>query len=126
MKSAVTTDKAPTPKWAYDQGVVSDGILYVSGQGPADPASGQMQLGSIEDETRQTLTNLLAIVQAAGGTVQDVVRVNVYLSDLNDFQAMNAVYAEFFGESKPARTTVGVQLLAGMKIEVDCIAHLPK
>ena len=122
MREKIKTSDAPAPKWPYSQGIAADGFIFVSGQGPADPQTGEMKLGDIKDETRQVLNNVAAILKAAGATVDDVVKVNVYLNDINDFVAMNDVYKDFFGESLPARTTVGAALAAGMKVEIDVIA----
>lgn len=126
MREKIATTDAPTPKWPYSQGIAADGFIFVSGQGPADPKTGQMKTGDIKEETRQTLNNVVAIIKAGGATVNDVVKVNVYLRDINDFAAMNEVYKEFFGESRPARTTVGASLAPGMNIEIDAIARKPK
>ena len=125
MREKIKTADAPTPKWPYSQGIATDNLIFVSGQGPANPATGEMQLGDIKDETRLTLDNVVAILKAAGATVNDVLKVHVYLSDINDFVAMNEVYKDYFGESLPARTTVGVALAAGMKVEIDVIAQKP-
>ena len=125
MKEKIKTTEAPAPKWPYSQGIAADGFIFVSGQGPADPKTGEMKLGDIKDETRQTLENVKAILKAAGATMDDVVKVHVYLNNINDFAAMNDVYRKYFGESLPARTTVGVSLAAGMKVEIDVIARKP-
>ena len=125
MKEKIKTNEAPAPKWPYSQGIVDGGFIFVSGQGPADPKTGEMRLGDIRDETKQTLENVKAILKAAGATLDDVVKVQVYLSDINDFAAMNEVYRDYFGKSLPARTTVGVSLGAGMKVEIDVIARKP-
>ncbi len=125
MREKIKTTEAPAPKWPYSQGILTDGFIFVSGQGPADPGTGEMKLGTIKDETRQTLENVKAILKAAGASMDDVVKVQVYLSDIGDFVAMNEVYKEYFGESLPARTTVGVSLAAGMKVEIDVIARKP-
>ena len=125
MREKIVTPNAPAPKWPYSQGIIADGFIFVSGQGPADPATGDMKLGDIKDETRLTLENVKAILSAAGATLNDVAKVHVYLNDINDFAAMNEVYKEYFGEGLPARTTVGVSLAAGMKVEIDVIAQKP-
>jgi 2-iminobutanoate/2-iminopropanoate deaminase len=102
-------------------------FLFVSGQLAIDPATNEISLGSIEHEAGLTLANIRRILEAAGATPADVVRCNVYLRDGNDFSRMNAVYSAFFGEHKPARTTVEVKFAhPEMKIEIDCIAYLPK
>lgn len=96
--------------------------LFVAGQGPL--RDGEVIEGTIEEQTRLTLENLGAVLRSAGASYDDVVRVGVFLADLGDFEAMNAVYQEFFSEPRPARTTVGVALL-GMRVEIDCVAQLP-
>ncbi len=109
---------------AYSPGIVAEGrFLYVAGQGPF--RDGVPELGSIEDETRQTLANLRTIVEGAGATLADVVRCGVYLADIEHFDAMNGVYAEIFPEPRPARTTIGAALAGGIKVEIDCVVVLP-
>jgi len=123
MRKVISTPNAPKPLGPYSQGIVSDGFLFVAGQGPINPATGQMELGDIKSETRLTLSNIKAIVEASGGGLRDVVRVGVFLADLKDFEAMNEVYREFFPDNQPARTTVGVQL-PRIKVEIDCVARI--
>ena len=124
---AVITDQAPAPVGPYNQAVQANGWLYCSGQIPLDPASGTMVGGGdVEAETRQVLKNLEAVLQAAGTTPSRVVRTTVYLVDLNDFQAVNAIYGECFGEGvSPARACVQVAALPkGSRVEIDCIAYV--
>jgi len=121
--TAVRTDKAPAPKGPYSQGRIAGGMLFVAGQGPFD-AKGNMVGSTIAEQTRATLANVKAIVEAAGATMADVVKVNVYLTDLKNFAAMNEVYATFFPEPFPARTTVEAGLL-GFLVEIDAVAELP-
>jgi 2-iminobutanoate/2-iminopropanoate deaminase len=117
---------AISPRGAYSHAVRAGGFLYVSGQGPADPATDLMSYGSIEQETLLTLNNIRRILEACGATSADVVRCGVFLRDANDFAAMNKVYGEFFGENKPARTTVEAKFAdPHMKIEIDCVAYKP-
>lgn len=124
MKQAVTGATLPTPAGAYSPGIVAEGrLLFVSGQGPI--RDGQAVSGTIEEETEIVLGNLRTIVEAAGATLADVVRVGVFLADLSDFAAMNAVYERTFPAPLPARTTVGAQL-PGIKVEIDCVAVLPE
>ena len=112
-----------TPAGPYTPGIIASGRqLYVSGQGPL--REGAVVSGTIEEETRLTLENVGVVLRNAGASFADVVRVGIYLADLDDFAAMNAVYAEFFDEPRPARTTIGAALL-GIKVEIDCIAVLP-
>jgi 2-iminobutanoate/2-iminopropanoate deaminase len=102
-------------------------LLFVSGQGPIDPATNEFVLGSIQEQTRLVIENVRNILVSCGSSLANVVKCSVFLSDADDFTAMNAVYAEFFGANKPARTTVAATLVApGMKVEIDCIAWSPK
>ena len=124
---AVITDQAPAPVGPYNQAVQANGWLYCSGQIPLDPASGTMVGGGdVEAETRQVLKNLKAVLQAAGTSPSRVVRTTVYLVDLNDFEAVNAIYGECFGEGvSPARACVQVAALPkGSRVEIDCIAYV--
>ena len=121
MKRAVTGTKPGGP---YSPGIIAEGtFLFVSGQTPQ--RGGETILGTIQEETRLTLDNIGLILESAGASFADVVRCNVYLSDLGSFEAMNAVYETYFPEPRPARTTVGVALLHGMQVEIDCIVALP-
>ena len=124
---AVTTAEAPAPVGPYNQAVQAGGWLYCSGQIPLDPATGEMVGGgNVEAETRQVLRNLQAVLSAAGTEAAKVIRTTVYLVDLADFQAVNAIYAEMFGSGvSPARACVQVAALPkGSKVEIDCIAWL--
>ena len=124
---AVTTPDAPAPVGPYNQAVQAGGWLYCSGQIPLDPATGEMVgAGDVEAETRQVLRNLQAVLSAAGTDAARVVRTTVYLVDLADFQAVNAIYAEMFGSGvSPARACVQVAALPkGSRVEIDCIAWL--
>ena len=124
---AVTTPDAPAPVGPYNQAVQAGGWLYCSGQIPLDPATGEMVgAGDVEAETRQVLRNLQAVLTAAGTEASRVVRTTVYLVDLADFQAVNAIYAEMFGAGvSPARACIQVAALPkGSKVEIDCIAWL--
>jgi len=121
----VRSDGAPAPVGPYSQAVVCDGWIFASGQVPLDPANGRLVDGGVEAQTRRVLENLRAVLEAAGAGPGDVVRTTIYLTDLDDFQRVNAIYAEHFpNEPQPARTTVGVAALPlGARIEVDCIAR---
>ena len=124
---AITTADAPAPVGPYNQAVQAGEWLYCSGQIPLDPASGEMVGGGdVEAETRQVLRNLKAVLSAAGTKAAKVVRTTVYLVDLADFQAVNAIYAEMFGSGvSPARACVQVAALPkDSKVEIDCIAWL--
>jgi len=100
-------------------------FIYVSGQIPVDPETNKPVTGDIKAETRQVLENVKRVLEGCGATIADVVKCNVYLVDVTDFAAMNEVYSEYFGEAKPARTTVAVAALPlpGAKVEIDCIAY---
>ena len=126
MRKVVRTSDAPRPIGPYSQAIVAGGFIFVSGQGPINPKTNQLELGDIRAETRRTLENLRAILEAAGCSLRDVVRVGIYLADLNDFPAVNEVYAEFFTDNPPARTTVGAPGPKNIKVEIDCIARLPE
>lgn len=126
MRETITTPSAPTPIGPYSQAVKANGFVFVSGQGPLDPRTGKIVPGTIEEETRLTLTSIRNILEAAGTTMEDVVQVRVFLKDMRDFAAMNRVYAEFFGTTKPARTTVHAEAPVDIKVEIDCVAVLPK
>jgi len=121
--SAVRTDKAPAPKGPYSQGRRAGGFLFVAGQVPFD-VQGNLVGPGIAEQTRAALQNVKAIVEAAGATLADVVKVNVYLTDLGNFAAMNEVYRTVFSEPFPARTTVQAGLL-GFLVEIDAVAALP-
>ena len=131
MKSSaidpIETKFAPEPVGPYNQAVLVENWLYCSGQIALDPSTGAMiGDGNIEEETKQVLKNLMAVVEAAGGKSSNVIRTTIYLTDLNDFAKVNAIYAETFNESaSPARACVEVSNLPkGGKIEIDCIAWL--
>jgi 2-iminobutanoate/2-iminopropanoate deaminase len=119
---------APQPSGPYSTVVRAGDFLFISGQGPVDPASGQMKaMFSIEEQTRLVLGNVRTILQGCGADLEHVVKCSVFLLDPKDFSAMNTVYAEVFGGNKPARTTVATGMVAeGMKIEIDCVAYLPR
>ena len=113
-------ERGPAPAGPYSHAVVANGFVYVSGQGPVDPESGTMPDG-FADQVRQTLKNVQTILEAAGSSLDDVVKVNAYVTDLTRFAEFNDVYKEFFQRDPPARTTVATALL-GILVEVDCIA----
>ena len=109
---------------AYSAGVLIDGWLFISGQGPLDLATGNVVSGTIEEETMLTLSHIKKILEAAGGKVEDIVKCTVHLRDINDFERYNAAYSSFFPGVKPARTTVQSVLSDGIKIEIDAIARI--
>ncbi|MEW6212505.1 MAG: Rid family detoxifying hydrolase [Acidobacteriota bacterium] len=121
-KSKVQTDKAPKPVGPYSQAIIAGNTIYVAGQGPIDPKTGRIEVTGIEAQAKQTFENIKAIVEAAGSSMANVVKVNIYLADLKDFSKMNEIYRQYFPADYPARATVGAQLLLGMLIEVDCVA----
>jgi len=125
MRKVIRTPDAPRPRGVYSQAIVDGDFVFVAGQASINPQTNELDLGDIRSETRRTLSNIQAILQAAGCTLRDVVRVGVFLSDLTDFEAMNEVYRKFFPDDPPARTTVGCAL-PKIKIEIDCIARLRK
>lgn len=124
----VRTDKAPRAIGPYSQGIRADGpgFVFVSGQVPIDPATGEIVAGGIREQTGRALTNVAAILEAAGGSLRSVVKTTVFLADFSDFAEMNAVYAERFGEDPPARSTVEVSRLPkDARIEIEAIAIAP-
>jgi 2-iminobutanoate/2-iminopropanoate deaminase len=126
MKQKVMTDKAPKAIGPYSQGVIANGFVFVSGQIPFDPATGELVTGPIEDQARQVLKNVAAVLDAAGSSLDKVVKASVFLQDMNDFARMNAVYGEFFRAPYPARAAVQVARLprdVGIEIEVVALAE---
>lgn len=121
----VSTDSAPAAIGPYSQAVRLGGLLFTSGQIPLTPA-GELVAGGIEEQTRQVLTNLQAVLAAEGATLADVVKTTVFLKDMNQFAAFNEVYASFFGDHKPARSTVEVaRLPKDVFVEIEGIATVP-
>ncbi len=127
MIQRISPAGVPAPRGPYSPAVRAGDFIFVSGQVPVDPATQQMVTGDIRQETRQTLSNIQRVLEGCGATLADVVKCTVYLGDGKDFAAMNEIYAEFFGESKPARSTVACQFaIPGIKIEIDAIAYRPE
>ena len=124
IMNAIHTDKAPAAIGPYSQAIDSGaGIVFVSGQLPIDPATGTFPEGGVQEQTRQSLTNAKAILEAAGLGLQHVVKTTVFLADMADFAAMNEVYAQFFTAPFPARSAVAVKTLPkGALVEIECIA----
>ena len=124
MKTRINTSNAPAAIGPYSQAIDSGaGIVFVSGQLPIDPATGAFPEGGVKEQTRQSLTNAKAILEAAGLGLANVVKTTVFLADMGDFAAMNEVYAEFFSEPFPARSAVAVKKLPkNALVEVECIA----
>ena len=116
----------PKPRGPYTPVIRAGDFVFVSGQGPVDPVTDQMSYGDIQHETRITLNNVKRLLEVAGASLADVVKVSVFLLDGKDFPAMNEVYREFFDDQRPTRTTVAVAFAdPTMKIEIDCIAYKP-
>jgi len=125
MKKQVQTDKAPKAIGPYSQAIIAGDFVFCSGQIPIDPATGNIVEGSIEDQTRQVLKNLGAVLEAAGTSYDGVVKTTVFLQDMNDFAKMNAVHAEFFKAPNPARAAVQVaRLPRDVKVEIEAVAFL--
>ncbi len=126
-REAVKTDKAPKAIGPYSQGIKAGDFVYTAGQAGVNPATGKLVEGGIAEQTRQVLKNVQSILEAAGSSLELVVKVGVFLQDMGDFQAMNEVYAEFFPPDKnpPARTTVqAAKLPLGALVEIDAVALL--
>jgi 2-iminobutanoate/2-iminopropanoate deaminase len=123
MKNVISTTKAPAAIGPYSQAVRVGNLVYTSGQIPINPATGVFAEGGIKEQTRQSLLNVKAILEAAGLTMSDVVKTTVFMADMNDFADMNAVYAEFFSEPYPARSAVAVKALPkGALVEIEVVA----
>ena len=126
MIQRISPPGVPAPRGPYSPAVRAGDFIYVSGQVPVDPATQQVVLGDIRQETRQVLSNIQRILEGCGASLSDVVKCSVYLRDGKDFQGMNEVYAEYFGAAKPARTTVVAAFaLPDIKVEIDAIAYQP-
>jgi 2-iminobutanoate/2-iminopropanoate deaminase len=125
MRQAVSTPSAPAAIGPYSQAIKTGSLLFVSGQIPIDPATGNLVDGDIAAQTHRVFQNIAGILTAAGATLDDVVRTTVYLADMNDFAAMNAVYATYFSSPAPARATVqAARLPKDSRVEIDVIASL--
>jgi 2-iminobutanoate/2-iminopropanoate deaminase len=123
VRKAIVTEKGPKPVGPYSQAIVEGDFIFVSGQGPINPQTGQLELGDARSETKRTFENIRAILQAAGLSFDHVLKCNVYLRDINDFAAMNEVYEGVFTAPFPARTTIQAGALpGGIAVEIECIA----
>jgi 2-iminobutanoate/2-iminopropanoate deaminase len=123
VRQIVRTEEAPGAIGPYSQAVVANGLVYTSGQIPTDPATGQFVEGGIREQTEQVLHNLSKVLEAAGSSLGLVVKTTVFLADMNDFAAMNEVYAGFFQDEPPARSTIeAARLPRDARVEIDVIA----
>lgn len=124
MKKVISTPKAPAAIGPYSQAIQVGNLIYTSGQIPIDPATGQLVEGGIKEQTRQSLSNIQAILQEAGLTMASVVKTTVFMADMADFAEMNSVYAEFFTEPYPARSAVAVKTLPkNALVEIEVVAE---
>jgi 2-iminobutanoate/2-iminopropanoate deaminase len=122
-RTIIATEEAPGAVGPYSQGIAANGFVFTAGQIPINPALGKVEATTIEDQTRQVLTNVDAVLRAAGSSLDRVVKMTVFMTDLADFQAMNGVYAEFFPSKPPARSAVQVVALPlGVQIEMEAVA----
>ena len=123
MIETVSTESAPKALGPYSQALKVNGFIYCSGQIPINPATGSIEAQTIEEQTRQVITNLKNVLEAAGASLSAVVKTTVLIKDMNDFAALNGVYAEMFGETKPARSCVEVaRLPKDVKVEIEAVA----
>lgn len=126
MIERLTPPGMPTPRGPYSPVVRAGDFIFLSGQVPADPATDKMSPGDIKHETRLALSNMKRLLEGVGASMADVVKVGVFLADGDEFAQMNEVYIEFFGDSKPARTTVVCRFMSDIRIEIDCVAYRPR
>jgi 2-iminobutanoate/2-iminopropanoate deaminase len=125
-REVVATENAPAAVGPYSQGIISGNLIFTAGQAALDPQTGKLVEGGIHAETHQVFKNLIAVLEEAGSSLEHVVKVSVFLMDMNDFAAMNEVYAQYFGDNPPARTTVqAAGLPVGAQVEIDMIAVRP-
>ncbi len=123
MIETIATENAPKALGPYSQALKAGGFIWCSGQIPIDPAVNAVTATTIEEQTRQSITNLKNVLEKAGSSLSRVVKTTVFISDMNDFAALNGVYAEMFGETKPARSCVQVaRLPKDVKVEIECVA----
>ena len=127
MRKAIVTDKGPKPVGPYSQAIVEGDFIFVSGQGPINPGTGSLELGDARSETKRVFENIKAILTAAGSSLDQVVKCNVYLREIKDFAAMNEVYQSYFSPPFPARTTIQAGALpGGIAVEIECVARKSK
>ncbi len=123
MKEIISTNNAPSAIGPYSQAIKTGNMVFVSGQIPIDPETGNFVSDDVKEQTVQVLKNLSAVLKAAGATLNDVVKTTVFIADMNDFGVMNEIYGEYFDTNKPARATVqAARLPRDAKVEIDCIA----
>jgi 2-iminobutanoate/2-iminopropanoate deaminase len=123
MRKSIVTEMAPKPLGPFSQAIVEGDFIFLAGQVCSNPVTGKLEPGDVRSETKRTFENVRAILQAAGSSLDDVVKCNVYLRDINDFAAMNEVYATYFSPPFPARTTIQAGALpGGVAVEIECIA----
>ena len=123
QKKVVQTDKAPKAIGPYSQAIRTEAMVYTAGQTGLEPATGELIAGGLEEQTRQVLNNIRNVLEAAGSSLEHVVKTTVFLQDMNDFAKMNAIYAEYFGKNPPARSTIAVAALPkGGLVEIEAVA----
>ena len=127
MHTPVTTERLPKPVGPYSPGMMFNRLIFVSGQGATDPATGRLAGTDVESQTEQCLKNVASILEAAGSSLQHVLRCGVFLLDMREFQQMNGVYQRMFGNHRPARTTIQAAGLPGegLRVEIDAVAYVP-
>ena len=127
MIERISPPGVPAPRGPYSPAVRAGDFIFVAGQGSIDPATNRFSSGDVRHQTRLVLSNIQRILEGCGAGMADVVKCSVFLVDGRDFAAMNEIYAEFFGDHKPARTTVEVKFVSPeMNVEIDCIAYKPR
>jgi 2-iminobutanoate/2-iminopropanoate deaminase len=125
MKQEIKTANAPKAIGPYSQGIIANGFVFASGQIPLDPASGELNTGSVEEQTHLVLTNLKAVIEASGSSMDSVVKCTVFLQNMDDYGAVNAIYGEYFKSPYPARAAIQVaRLPKDVKVEIEAIAIL--
>lgn len=125
MRSVIQTEKAPRAVGPYSQAIKFNNLIFASGQISINPETGEIEKGSVADQTKRALTNLSEVLKEAGAGLDDVLKCNVYLADINDFEEMNKVYQRFFTKDQPARLTVAIaNIFDGLAVEIDAIAGI--
>lgn len=125
MKQEINTDNAPKAIGPYSQGIIANGFVFASGQIPLDPATGELNTGTVEEQAHLVLTNLKAVIEASGSSMDKVVKCTVFLQNMDDYGAVNAIYGEYFNSPYPARAAIQVaRLPKDVKVEIEAIAVL--